>query len=277
MTARSAANPLADRAAAGLNDPLAVPERGNGTERWERDGSGTAIARRGRGGDRRVSFRDVVHFGPALNPRWRPPRRHEVAERAFDVTIALIALVFFAFVLGLIAALIAAERSGPVLFSHSRVGRQGRMIRVLKIRTMLPNSDALLQAHLAAHPEAAAEWARDFKLRRDPRVTPLGDFLRKSSLDEIPQFLNVLRGEMSVVGPRPIVVAEQARYGRGLNAYLSVRPGITGLWQVSGRNNVSYRRRVAMDKLYARRKSLLLDLSIIVRTVPAVLLRKGSF
>jgi lipopolysaccharide/colanic/teichoic acid biosynthesis glycosyltransferase len=129
---------------------------------------------------------------------------------------------------------------------------------------------------LATNPAAREEWARDQKLRDDPRVTRLGRFLRKTSLDELPQLINVLRGEMNLVGPRPILESEIPRYGASFRHYCTVKPGITGLWQVSGRNNTSYRKRVALDVLYARRRSAGLDLLILLRTVPAVLLRQGS-
>ncbi len=136
---------------------------------------------------------------------------------------------------------------------------------------MASNSDELLERHLAANPAAAREWRANCKLAHDPRVTPLGHLLRKSSLDELPQLFNVLRGEMSLVGPRPIVPGEIVRYGRHIGAYLSVRPGITGLWQVRGRNSVSYRARVARDRYYARHWSLKLDLALMLKTIPAVL------
>jgi lipopolysaccharide/colanic/teichoic acid biosynthesis glycosyltransferase len=142
---------------------------------------------------------------------------------------------------------------------------------------MVLNSDAVLAELLATSPSARAEWARDHKLKNDPRITPLGRFLRSSSLDELPQLWNVLVGEMSLVGPRPIVSAEVMRYGMRFSYYCACRPGITGLWQVSGRNDVSYRRRVALDSIYARRCSLLLDSIILVRTFPAVLARRGSY
>ena len=151
------------------------------------------------------------------------------------------------------------------------------LFKCLKFRSMLVDADRRLQELLAQDPVARAEWERDHKLRDDPRITALGSFLRRSSVDEIPQLFNVLRGEMSLVGPRPIVAAEVPRYRRYINHYCSVTPGITGLWQVSGRNDVSYRRRVALDVTYARSKSLLFDLKILAATVPAVLLRKGSY
>jgi lipopolysaccharide/colanic/teichoic acid biosynthesis glycosyltransferase len=197
--------------------------------------------------------------------------------RALDVSLAFIAPVIFAPMMLIVAILVAAERSGPVLFKHTRIGLHGAAFRVLKFRSMHVDGDAILAHYLAANPAAAHEWALDHKLRTDPRVTGLGAFLRKSSLDELPQLFNVLVGDMSIVGPRPIVQSEVARYGRFFTAYCSVRPGITGIWQVSGRNHVSYRRRVLMDALYARRKCVALDIKLMLATIPAVLARKGSY
>jgi len=200
-----------------------------------------------------------------------------ICGRVLDVALAFTALVIFAPMMLIVAILVAAERSGPVLFRHTRIGLHGEAFRVLKFRSMHVDGDAILAHYLAANPAAAHEWALDHKLRTDPRVTGLGAFLRKSSLDELPQLFNVLVGDMSIVGPRPIVQSEVARYGRFFTAYCSVRPGITGIWQVSGRNHVSYRRRVLMDALYARRKCVALDIKLMLATIPAVLARKGSY
>jgi len=197
--------------------------------------------------------------------------------RAFDIVIALAAIVFTAPLLIMIALGVKLHDGGSVLFGHERLGRGGRAFRCMKFRSMVVDADVRLAALLASDPQARADWARDFKLKRDPRITAFGDFLRKSSLDELPQLFNVLRGEMSIVGPRPIVRSEALRYGARFASYCHVRPGITGLWQVSGRNDTCYRRRVAMDAIYARNKSLLWDLNILLRTVPAVLLAKGSY
>lgn len=197
--------------------------------------------------------------------------------RALDVIIALAALVLVAPLLFVIAALIKASDGGRAVFVQERVGHGGRRFRCFKFRSMVMDADSRLVDHLLANDAARLEWAVDHKLRRDPRITAIGGFLRKSSLDELPQIINVLRGEMSIVGPRPIVVGEVARYRKYFPHYCSVRPGITGLWQVSGRNNVSYRRRVACDVLYARRRSVGVNLRIIAATVPAVTLAKGSF
>jgi exopolysaccharide production protein ExoY len=198
-------------------------------------------------------------------------------ERIMDCVLACLLLVFLAPLLAVIALAIKLQDGGPILFGHSRIGRNGRTFRCMKFRSMVMDAEARLEALLAADPVARAEWELDHKLRRDPRITWLGAFLRKSSLDELPQLLNVISGQMSLVGPRPIVQAEVKRYGRRFDAYCRVRPGITGLWQVGGRNDVSYRRRIAYDVLFVRMRSPRLYLSILVRTVPAVLMRSGSY
>ena len=197
--------------------------------------------------------------------------------RLLDVLVAVPAVILFLPLMLLVAAAIVLERRGPVIFRHERIGKNGSKFLVLQFRSMRVDADGALARHLERDPAAAEEWRRDHKLRDDPRITRLGRVLRKTSLDELPQFINVLRGEMSIVGPRPIVVEEVGRYGRYMSAYCSVRPGITGIWQVSGRNEVTYRRRVLMDALYARRKCVLLDVKIILATIPAVLTRRGSY
>jgi lipopolysaccharide/colanic/teichoic acid biosynthesis glycosyltransferase len=194
-----------------------------------------------------------------------------------DVTIVLLALLFLLPLMVVIALAIVAQDGGPIFFAHRRIGRDGRPFYCLKFRSMAVDAESRLGALLASDPIAREQWARDHKLRSDPRVTPLGAFLRRSSLDELPQFFNVLRGEMSVVGPRPIVEAEICRYGRRFRHYCAVKPGITGLWQVSGRTDVDYRARVAMDYLYVKSKSPRLYVWIIVATVPAVIMRRGSY
>ncbi len=177
----------------------------------------------------------------------------------------------------LVAVVVKLQDGGPILFKHMRLGRGGEKFPCLKFRTMVVDAQARLTDLLEKDPAARQEWERDHKLRKDPRVTIIGKFLRSSSLDELPQLINVLRGEMSIVGPRPIVDAEIARYGRFYRHYCALRPGITGLWQVSGRNDVEYSRRIAFDVLYRRKRSLIKNLEIIVMTVPAVLLHKGSY
>jgi lipopolysaccharide/colanic/teichoic acid biosynthesis glycosyltransferase len=208
----------------------------------------------------------------------RTPARKPVDwDHAVNAALALFILVFCAPLMVLTALAIYVYDGGPPLFAHRRVGREGRGFRCLKFRSMAVDAESRLERLLASDPAARREWEADHKLRRDPRVTPLGRILRKTSLDELPQLINVLRGEMNLVGPRPVVQAEACKYGHRFVHYCAVRPGITGLWQVSGRNNTSYGRRVALDVLYTRRKSLRLDLAILLRTVPAVLMRDGSY
>jgi lipopolysaccharide/colanic/teichoic acid biosynthesis glycosyltransferase len=165
---------------------------------------------------------------------------------------------------------------GNPIFVQQRVGRGGRLFPCYKFRTMVNNAEQVLIDYLQNNPAARDEWQQTFKLTDDPRIRPIGHFLRKTSLDELPQLFNVLRGDMSLVGPRPIVPAEVPRYRSRIRAYHGLRPGLTGLWQVSGRNLVSYRRRVALDSVYARRHSMRLDAIILARTIGVVLRRHGA-
>ncbi|WP_404479905.1 sugar transferase [Novosphingobium sp. BL-52-GroH] len=204
-------------------------------------------------------------------------KRHDLALRSFDIAASAMALVLFLPLLVVIALAIRLSSPGPVFFVQHRVGKDGRTFPCLKFRSMVVDARERLEALLALSVEAREEWARDQKLRQDPRITPIGRLLRKTSLDELPQLLNVLLGHMSVVGPRPIVESEVQRYGHRFSAYCSVRPGLTGLWQVSGRNEVSYETRVRLDAFYALRKSLAYDLAICLRTIPAVLASRGCY
>jgi len=197
--------------------------------------------------------------------------------RGIDIAFAGLILLATFPVLVLLCLLIWAQDGGKPIFAHRRIGRGGETFPCFKLRSMVMDADERLRQLLECDPAAAAEWAADHKLRNDPRITMLGAFLRKSSLDELPQLMNVLLGHMSLVGPRPIVANEVPRYGRYFHYYCSVRPGITGLWQVSGRNDVSYRRRVALDTVYCRQKTVSFDMWILGRTVPALLLSKGSY
>jgi lipopolysaccharide/colanic/teichoic acid biosynthesis glycosyltransferase len=198
------------------------------------------------------------------------------ARAAIDPVVAFAMLEVLMPLLSILAILVKLD-GGPIFYGHRRVGFGGREFRCWKFRTMVRDADRVLNDLLARDPEARAEWERDFKLRRDPRVTWVGRVLRATSLDELPQLANVLRGEMALIGPRPIVEAEIPRYGRHIDAYFSCRPGITGLWQVSGRNDVSYRSRVLLDREYARHRSPLLDLRILGRTVMVVLRGRGAY
>jgi exopolysaccharide production protein ExoY len=193
------------------------------------------------------------------------------SKRIADICIAAFAILATFPITLMVAALIRLSMGGPVLYSQPRVGHRGREFRCYKFRTMETNADERLAQLLSQNPIAAAEWAEYRKLRHDPRVSRLGRILRKSSLDELPQFFNVLRGDMSCVGPRPVVAAEIPRYGACAREYLAARPGITGLWQVSGRTSVTYDRRISLDRYYVRRWSMRLDMIILLRTIGAVL------
>lgn len=197
--------------------------------------------------------------------------------RAIDFTLALAALAFLAPLMAFVAAAIAMQDGRSAVFVHRRYGRGGRTFPCFKFRSMAADADVRLARLLAHDPAARAEWHRDHKLRDDPRITRLGRFIRKTSIDELPQLFNVLRGEMSLVGPRPIVAAEVRRYGRHFRTYCSVRPGITGIWQISGRNDVGYRRRVAMDSMLARRLSPRLYARILAGTVRTVVRGHGAY
>ena len=199
-----------------------------------------------------------------------------LAKRLLDLVGAVVLGLVFAPLIAVIVFLMR-RGGGTVIYRHRRVGRGGRTFCCLKFRTMIPNADQVLRELLEGNPELQAEWMRDHKLRNDPRVTRLGRFLRRTSLDELPQLLNVLRGEMSLVGPRPVVREELLRYGRNVDTYLAARPGITGLWQVTGRNNIDYRRRVVLDTYYVRNQNLLLDLYILLKTTGVVLGGKGAY
>ncbi len=197
------------------------------------------------------------------------------AKLAFDVVAASAALVVLAPVMVIIATVVGLD-GGPVFYAHTRVGARGRVFRCLKFRSMVTDSEAALQALFARDPDAAEEWARTQKLRVDPRVTWIGRILRKTSLDELPQLLNVLRLEMSLVGPRPIVSLEIPKYAEDIAYYYETRPGITGLWQVSGRSDTTYAQRVRLDSFYVKNWSIWQDFSIIARTIPAVVSGRGA-
>ncbi|CAN7630598.1 sugar transferase [Mesorhizobium sp. LjNodule214] len=188
-----------------------------------------------------------------------------------DVTVALIALVLASPVMLVVALLIWVTDGGPAIFSHTRVGFNGKRFACYKFRTMVANSQQVLADYLAKNPEAAKEWEQNWKFKNDPRITFLGRILRKSSLDELPQLINVLRGEMSCVGPRPVVPDELQRYGACAAEYLQARPGLTGLWQVTGRDAVDYASRVSIDSRYIRNWSIWADVVILGRTVFAVM------
>ena len=198
-------------------------------------------------------------------------------KRILEFVFSLLALLVF-FIPGLlIALLIKLTSSGPVFYHSARLGKDGRPIDVLKFRTMYMDADQMLTRQLDSDSALKAQWEQRCKLEFDARVTPLGAFLRKTSLDELPQFWNVLKGEMALIGPRPIVPDEVRYYGRDYRIFSSVKPGITGLWQVSGRSDLDYQERVALDVFYVSNWSFWLDYYIFLRTIPAVLLGKGAY
>ncbi len=228
-----------------------------------------------------VSYRPTLDIIPpqpiSRLGNWSANHIDTALKRCFDVLGSLAILTVLAPVLPIIALAVRLD-GGPALYRHTRVGLNDQPFACLKYRTMTVGAEDLLADHLAANPVAASEWASNRKLTHDPRITRIGTILRATSLDELPQLLNVLLGSMSLVGPRPVVRQElEEHYGPdGRMAYAATRPGITGLWQVSGRSGTTYKDRVSLDIRYVESRSLLLDLKILLRTVPAVLSRRGA-
>ena len=198
-------------------------------------------------------------------------------KRLFDIVVAVTACILLLPLAAMIAVLVATSSNGPIIFRHRRIGFAGASFQCLKFRTMRSDSAEMLQRHLLNDARARDEWSATQKLCNDPRITTFGYILRRTSLDELPQVINILRGEMSLVGPRPIVPEEMSRYGAHFEAYCSAKPGLTGLWQVGGRNDVSYQARVALDRAYVEHYSFWLDLKIMLKTVPALLRMEGSY
>ena len=216
---------------------------------------------------------------PAVEIIRNQSRSGRTLKRIGDIVFSLIVLTLGSPIFILIAILVKLSSPGSVFYIQKRVGRNYREFGCIKFRTMHKDADNLLPNLLEKYPLMRKEFEKDFKLRQDPRITKLGRFLRRSSLDELPQFFNVLKGEMSVVGPRPIVSNEIIKYSLFMEEVISVRPGLTGLWQVSGRNNLSYKKRVELDLLYARNRNFLLDLEIIILTLGVLLfpMDRGAF
>lgn len=198
-------------------------------------------------------------------------------SRIFDITLILLAFPYILVAVLVISILIVLDSRGGVIYSQIRIGKGGRRFKAYKFRTMVLNADQILLKYLDNSPELKAEWLASHKLKQDPRVTRVGVILRKLSLDELPQFWNILIGDMSLIGPRPIVEAEIEKYGKCFELYKQVRPGLTGLWQVSGRSDTSYERRVELDEFYILNRSFKLDLQIILKTVSVVLSKKGAY
>ena len=216
---------------------------------------------------------------PAVEIIRNQSRSGRTLKRIGDIIFSLIVLTLGSPIFILIAILVKLSSPGSVFYIQKRVGRNYREFGCIKFRTMYKDADDLLPNLLEKYPLMRKEFEKDFKLRQDPRITKLGRFLRRSSLDELPQFFNVLKGEMSVVGPRPIVSNEIIKYSLFMEEVISVRPGLTGLWQVSGRNNLSYKKGVKLDLLYARNRNFLLDVEIIILTLGVLLfpMDRGAF
>ena len=203
--------------------------------------------------------------------------RYQVIKRAMDVVFVLLSLPVLLPLILFIGAIIKLTSPGPVFFSHRRICRDASFFSMWKFRTMCVNSSSVLEQHFLTHPGAKAEWTLTHKLKSDPRVTPVGLLLRRLSLDELPQIWNVLTGRMSLVGPRPIVAAEMEKYGACFSCYCRVKPGLTGLWQVSGRSTLSYEARVKLDCVYVNNWSILQDVKILFLTFRSVIKQDGAF
>jgi Undecaprenyl-phosphate galactose phosphotransferase WbaP len=201
----------------------------------------------------------------------------QFVKRTFDIVVAALLLMLLAPLLISVAVLIRREEGGPVFFYHDRIGYNGRLYRLIKFRSMAVDADATLERWKQSRPELWARYCTDnFKLADDPRVTRVGRWIRRTSIDELPQLWNVLRGDMSLVGPRPLLAREIPDYGKSINIYKAVRPGITGLWQVSGRSTTTFKQRITMDRWYVRNWSLCCDLGILARTVRVVFRGDGA-
>ena len=204
--------------------------------------------------------------------------QHLPVKRSFDIFFSLSVLILGAPLFLLLMLFIRASSPGKVVYSHKRVGRGGKFFQCYKFRTMFSDADDRLKKILAKDANLKKEWEATFKLKNDPRVTKIGAFLRKTSLDELPQFWNVLKGDLSVVGPRPVIEEELKKFfGEKSHRILSIRPGLTGLWQISGRTNTTYQKRILLDEEYIEKKSLWFDLKLIGKTVPVMLFKKGAY
>lgn len=198
-------------------------------------------------------------------------KSHRVTKRIFDIVVTVVGGIFVLPIAGIVALLIYIDSPGPIVFAHRRIGQGGEEFPCYKFRSMVPNAQEALEKYLAENPEARKEWEEDFKLKDEPRITKIGKFLRKSSLDELPQLWNVLVGDMSLVGPRPIIRDEIEKYGEYIEDFYLVPPGITGVWQVNGRSDTTYDERVQMDSWYVHNWTVWMDIIYLVKTVLVVL------
>lgn len=200
-------------------------------------------------------------------------KAYDFVKRGIDIIIGTIGMIICLPLFIIIAILIKIDSKGPVFFKHTRVGKNGKVLKIYKFRTMVDNAEDLIKKFT---PEQKKEFEKNFKLENDPRVTRVGKFLRKTSLDELPQIINILKGEMCLIGPRPIIETELEKYGSNKNKFLSVAPGLTGYWAANGRSDVSYEERMALELYYVDHRSLWLDLKIFVKTIGSVLTGRGA-
>jgi Undecaprenyl-phosphate galactose phosphotransferase WbaP len=229
-----------------------------------------------RGGmDSKIDMTSRPIIAPTIFGRYLVSKNN--ITRLLDISLILLAAPYIIIAFLVLAIMIKVDSPGPIFYRQIRIGLSGRKFPVFKFRTMVQNADEVLREYLDQYPELKAEWLATHKLKHDPRVTRLGAVLRKLSLDELPQLWNIIIGDMSLVGPRPIVDAEVEKYGRCFELYIQVRPGLTGLWQVSGRNNTTYARRVELDEYYVRNRSMKLYLEILWKTVWVVITRDGAY
>jgi lipopolysaccharide/colanic/teichoic acid biosynthesis glycosyltransferase len=223
----------------------------------------------------------IRSFQSSLDPNRRlslslPALDGNFIKRLFDIVFSLFILIFFSPVYLILMVLIAINSPGPIFYSQQRIGKNYQPFNCIKFRTMVHNADDLLETMMSDSPQIRQEFQDNFKLKQDPRITKIGNFLRLTSLDEFPQFWNVLKGDMSVVGPRPLVPEELHKYGRKINTVLTIRPGITGLWQVSGRNDIPYPKRIKIDVYYATSHNWLLDIWIVIKTIGVIVFPKNN-
>jgi lipopolysaccharide/colanic/teichoic acid biosynthesis glycosyltransferase len=221
----------------------------------------------------KIADAPAVSASPSASSSTSSHAADEMLKNVMDYTVTVIGLVLISPILLLLALIVRLDSPGPVIYRRRVMGRHGTQFDAFKFRTMVVNGDKILNAH----PDLKALWEHDQKLENDPRVTRSGNWLRKLSLDELPQLFNVLRGEMSLVGPRMIAPVEVARYGKDADQVFAVKPGITGLWQVSGRSNLSYQDRARLDLEYVHTRSIGMDIKLLVMTIPVVILKRGAF
>lgn len=214
------------------------------------------------------------------------PIRHKPTKRLFDILFSLFILIFLSPVFLIVSFLILFSSTGPIFYGSYRIGRGGKIIKCFKFRTMYKDADSLLLNLLKQNYDLRMEWKKFQKLKKDPRVTPIGHFLRKTSLDELPQFFNVLKGDLSIVGPRPFVlIGPKEKYQKEIKTYLgnktekilSMRPGITGLWQISGRSEISIKERILLEESYIDKQSFWLDISLVFKTIPKIFFPTGAY